>query len=239
MLRLPCILGNPQHRGTKSKEAAPPLPSHVPKRGRKCYSLRVFSCILGNPQHRGTKSEVATSPVPAQGTKRGRKCDVSAAFSGSPNIGEQNHNCLPHPCLLAGPKKGRNAMSPLHSQGSPTPRQGVKSEVVLWSSTKGNKIKRGLLTRAFMGAQKRAEMLRLPCILGNPQHRGTKSEVATSPLPSCGPKRGWKCYGYLAFSGIPNIGEQTRKRLPHPCLLGGPKEGGNAMSLEHSQGSPT
>ena len=29
---------------------------------------------------------------------------------------------------------------------------------------------------------------------------------------------------------FPNKGEQNQKWLPHPCLLGGPKEGGNAMS---------
>ena len=53
---------------------------------------------------------------------------------------------------------------------------------------------------AFSGAQKRAEMLCHPCILRDPQQRGTKSEVATSPLPSRGPKRGRKCYVTPAFS---------------------------------------
>ena len=42
-------------------------------------------------------------------------------------------------------------------------------------------------------------MLCHPCILGGPQQRGTKSEVATSPLPSRGPKEGGN-----AFSGVPN-----------------------------------
>ena len=69
--------------------------------------------------------------------------------------------------------------------------------------TKGSKIRSGCLTPIFSGAQKRAEMLRHPCILGDPQHRGTKSEVAASPLPSWGPKRGRKRYVTLAFSGVP------------------------------------
>ena len=51
-------------------------------------------------------------------------------------------------------------MSPLHNRGSPT---------------KVNKIRIGCLTLAFPGAQKRAEMLCHPCILGIPQQRGTKS----------------------------------------------------------------
>ena len=224
--------------------AASPLPSQGPKQGRKCYVTPAFSgipnigeqnqkwlphpCLLrgpkegGNatsplhsrgsptpsagskirsgPQQRGTKSEVAASPLPSQGPKQGRKCYVTPAFSGIPNIGEQNQKWLPHPCLLRGPKEGGNATSPLHSRGSPTPSAGSK-------------------------------------IRSGPQQRGTKSEVADSPLPSQGPKQGKKCYVIPAFLGIPNIGEQNQKWPPHPCLLRGPKEGGNAMSPLHSRGS--
>ena len=41
---------------------------------------------------------------------------------------------------------------------------------------------------------------------------GRKSEVAASPLPSWGPKRGRNCYATLAFSGVPNAkrGEKIR-----------------------------
>ena len=206
------IRSGPQQRGTKSEVAAPPLPSRGPKKGRKCYITTAFSgvtnkgeqnqkrlphpCLLGGPkqggnisilgglQQRGTKSEKAISHLPSRGPKRGQKCYVTPAFSGIPNKGEQNHKWLPHPCLLGGPKEGGNATSPLHSEGSPT---------------KGNKITSGYLTPAFSGAQKRAEMLRHPCILRDPQQRGTKSQVATSPLPSRGPKRGRKCYVTPAF----------------------------------------
>ena len=143
--------------------------------------------------------------------------------------------------------------------------RGAKNQE--WSPTNGNKIRSGCLTLAFSGAQKRARLLRHPCILGDPQRearaekkssscprqRGTKSEVAASPLPSRGPKRGRKCWVSPALPGIPhakrgeqkksvvvpNKGEQNQKWLPHPCLLGGPKEGGNARSPLHSRGSPT
>ena len=37
---------------------------------------------------------------------------------------------------------------------------------------------------------------------------------------------------------FPNKGEQNQKWLPYPCLLGGPKEGGNATSPLHTRGSP-
>ena len=77
---------------------------------------------------------------------------------------------------LLGPKEGGNATSPLHSRGPPTPSAGIT-------------IRGDCLTPAFMGAQKRAEMLLHPCILGGPQRQApaAKSEVATSPLAFRGP----------------------------------------------------
>ena len=39
--------------------------------------------------------------------------------------------------------------------------------------------------------------------------KGTKSEKATSPLPSRGPKRGRKCYVTPAFSGSPTKGTKS------------------------------
>ena len=50
--------------------------------------------------------------------------------------------------------------------------------------------------------------------------------MATSPLPSWGPKGGWKCYVTLAFSGVPDAKcrEKNQKWLLYPFNLGGPKE---------------
>ena len=181
---------------------------------QKRTEMLCHPCILGDPQQREPKLELANSHVPSEGPKRGRNCYVTPAFSGVPNAKRvcQNQMWLPHPCLLGGPKEGRNATSPLHSRRSPT---------------KGNKIRSGCLTPAFLGTQKRAEMQRHPCILGDPQQRGTKSEVAASPLPSWGPKRGRKCCVTPAFSRVPNAkrGEQNQKWPPHPCLLGVPEHG--------------
>ena len=204
MLRHPCLLGDPQQRGSKSEV--------VPKKGEHNPKWLPHPCLLGGPkeggnamsplpswgsptkgskirsgpQHRATKSEVATSPLPSWGPKRGRKCYVTPAFSGIPNKGEQNQK---------------------------------------WSLTKGNKIRSGYLTLAFSGVQKRAGMLRHPCILGDPQQRGAKSEVVPNkgehnpkwlPHPCLlgGPKRGRKSYVTPAFSGIPNKGEQNQKWSP-------------------------
>ena len=51
--------------------------------------------------------------------------------------------------------------------GIPNAKRGGQNQK--WSPTKGNKIRSGCLTIAFLGAQKRVEMLRHPCILGGPQ----------------------------------------------------------------------
>ena len=199
--------------------------------------------ILGDQQQRGTKSDMAASPLPSWGPKRGRKCYVTPPFSGISNKRAQNQTWLPHPCLLGGPKRakmlchpcilghpcllggpkeGKNVTAPLHSRGS---------------QTKGTKIRSGYLTPAFSGAQKRAEMLCHPFILVDPKPRGTKSDVATSPLPSWGHKRGCKCYGTSASSGINNKGEQNEKWLPHPCLLG-PKRGPKCHVIPAFSGIP-
>ena len=76
--------------------------------------------------------------------------------------------------------------------------------------TKGDKIRIGYPAPAFSGAQKRVEVLRNPSILEVPKEMGTKSEVAASPLPSRGPKRGWKCYKTSTFSGVPNKGTKSK-----------------------------
>ena len=89
------------------------------------------------------------------------------------------------------------ATSTLHSQG---PKRGRNCYVTpaftgIPNAKRGDKIRSGYLTFAFSGAQKRAEVLRNPCILGDPQRQ---------------------------------VRGQNQKWLPHPCIRGGPKEGGIA-----------
>ena len=142
---------------------------------RRAEMLR-HPCILGDPKKRGAKSEVV------------------------PDKGEQNQKWLPHPCLLTGRKKGGNATPPLYCWRSPTKRSKIRS---------------GYLTRAFSGGPKeggngtspphsREYPIKWSKTKPGPQQRGTKSEVATSPLPSQGPKEGQNSYVIPAFSGIPN-----------------------------------
>ena len=142
-----------------------------------------------------------------------RNCYVTPAFSGIPNTESREQN-----------------------QNSSPPQE--------------NEIKSGYLSTAFSPAQNKAKMLRHPCILGDPQRqaREATSEVVPNKggkklkrLPQTLPSLGRKRYATAAFSGIPNAkrAEQNKKWLPHPCLLGGPKPGGNATSPLHSRGSPT
>ena len=84
-------------------------------------------CILRGPQRqaRGAKSEML-SPLLSRGIKKWRKCNVTSAFSGIPNKGEQHQKCLLDPCSLGGPKEDRAAMSPLHAWVSPVPIVEIK-----------------------------------------------------------------------------------------------------------------
>ena len=66
---------------------------------------------------------------------------------------------------------------------------------------KGDKIRIGCLTPAFWGAHQWAEMLRHPCILGDPQTKGDK--IRSGCLTP-------------TFSGAQKRAEVLR----HPCLLG-------------------
>ena len=152
-------------------------------------------CILGGLQRqaRGARSKVVPNKGkqndkwPSRGPKRGRKCYVTPAFSGVPNA-----------------KRGEQDRK--------------------WSPTKGNKMINGLLEGPKEGGNATSPLhsRRSPTpsagtkIGSGPQQRKTKLEMAASPLPSQGPKRGRKCYVTPAFPGIPNAkrGEGNQKRSP-------------------------
>ena len=173
------ITSGPQGRRTKSEVAASFFFFSAQNRGKNATSPLHSR---GSPT-KGNKIRSGCLNLPSRGPKIGRKCYVTLAFSGIPNKGEQNHNWLPHPCLLRHTKEGRNAMSALHSRGS---------------SPKGKKIRSGWPTPAFLGAQKRAEVLHHPCVLGGPLRKRTKTKVA----------------------------HKMAKVLHPPCVLGGPQTRG-------------
>ena len=215
--------------------------------GRNCYVTLAFSglpkewnkitsgCLTppfsgSRTPARGTKSEVAASPLPSRGPKRGRNCYVTPAFSGVPNAkrGEQNQKWLPHPCLLWRPTTRRNCY-------------GTPAFSRVPNAKHGEKIRSGCLTTAFLEAHKWAELACHPCILGCPQRqaRGTKSEVAASPEPSWGPKRGRSCYVTPASLGLPNAKRKERIRSGYLTpAFSNAHNGAELLSLLHSRGSP-
>ena len=212
MLHHPCILGDPQ------RQARGAIQKWSPTKGSKIRS----GCLTPTFSGAQKRVEMLRHPCILEGPQcqaRGAKSEVV------PNKGEQNQKWLPHPYLLGGPKEGRNATSPLHSEGSPTPSTGSKKVV----PNKGEQNQKWLPHPYLLGGPKEGRNATsllhsrgsaMPSagskIRSGPQQRGAKSEVAASPLPSWGPKRGQKCYVTPAFSVVPNAkrGEQNQKWYP-------------------------
>ena len=87
-------------------------------------------------------------------------------------------------------------------------------------SIRGDKFRNGYLTPTLPGAQKRAHLLRKPLHSPGSPEEGTKSEVATSPLPSRGHIRGRNCYVTPAYSRVPKRGDKSTGGY-HPLAFSG------------------
>ena len=163
---------------------------------------------------------MATSPLPSWGARRGQNSYVTPAFLGVPNArrGEKSE-VVTSPLPFQGPKRGHCYATPAFS--------GVPN------AKRADKFRSGYLTPAFSGAQKRVELLRNCYITSAPVHyqgsptpsAGKESEVATSPLPSRGHKRGRNCYVTPAFSGVPiaKRGDKIQTGCLTPAFLGAQK----------------
>ena len=177
---------------------------------------------------------MAASPLPSRAPKRGRRCYATSALSRVRKQSGTESKLDASPVPSRGPKQGGNAMSPLHSWGIPKQRR-TKSEVA-----------------AFPGAQKRAELLPRPYIVGDPQKKWDKirsgclipafsgapnmAKMLCQPRLPGGPKEGGNATSPLHSRGSPNKGGQNQNWLPHACLLAGRKEGGNATPPLHTRG---
>ena len=114
------------------------------------------------------------------------------------------------------------AALPLPSRG---PKRGRKCYITPTFSgvpNKGSKIRNGCLTPAFLGAQKRAEMLHHPRILRGPQQRGAKSEMAASPnsLQGVGKKE------MTHVGQVQNLWVRRSNHILNSMGRGGPEGGG-------------
>ena len=123
-------------------------------------------CILGDPQRqaRGVKSGVV------------------------PNKGGKNLNWVPHPCLLGGAKRGRECyVTPAFSE---IPNVGEQKLKWLPHTCLLEGRKEGSNATALLYYQGSPTPSAGSKFKSGPQHRGTKPEVAASPLPFGGPQRG-------------------------------------------------
>ena len=77
----------------------------------------------------------------------------------------------------------------------------------------------------FSVAHKWAELLRNPCILRGSEAKGTKSELATSAVPSQGPTNGLNYYVTPAFSGVHSNGDKIRIGYLNPAVSCVPQMG--------------
>ena len=200
----------------------------VPNIGEQNQRWLPQPCILVGTKEGGNAMSPLHSwgsPTPSagmkirKGPKRGRKCylrcpqrqALGAKLDVVPNKGVHKQKWLPHPCFLRSHPKSANATSPVHSRGSPMSSAGRKIRNVPQKTR--NKIGSGCLTPAFLGAQKRAEMLPQPCLVGSaqPQARGGKSEMVPNIVEK-------NRSGYLnpTFPGA----QKRAEMLPHPCLVG-------------------
>ena len=117
---------------------------------------------------------------------------------------EKRAEMLPHPCILRGPKRQAH---------------GEKAQLV---PNKGEQNHQWLPQPCLLGGpedgvnatspppSRAPRRVRHPRILGDPQQRGAKSEVAASPPSSRGPERGQKCYVTLNIWGSQTLPIATR-----------------------------
>ena len=254
----PCLLGGQEEGGiatqplhsrrsptpraeTSSEVATSTVPYRDPERGRNCY---VIATLLGTAMARtGTKPEVVASPPPSRGPKRGRHCYVTPAFSGGPNPKSRDKIRSGYLTLALTGTQKRAATSVVPSR---EPTRGRNRSVNpafsgLPNAKNRDKMKRGYLTLAFSRAKKRAQLLPNPCILRDPQPqvRGKKSELPTSPLPSWGPQKGRNCYVTLHSRGTAAPRTGTKSEAATSTLpLWGPTTGRNCYVTPAFSGVP-
>ena len=139
------------------------------------------------------------------GPKRGRKCYVTPAFSRVPNKGGQN-------------QKSKRTLGV--TMMLLVPKRGFKDCPGFLNST------------GAIGAQKRAEMLRHPCILAGPQQRGQNQVYARGHHDAPSTKAGFKdCPGFLNSTG--RLGpKRGRKCYVTPASSRVPKERGTKSEVK-------
>ena len=167
--------------------------------------------------------------------------------------GEQNQKWISNPCLLGGPKEGRNARSPLQSWGFKSPSAGnkgtrgpqqrrTKSEVAALSSPRPIIGRKCYVTPAISGVhnakcgEQHPKWLAHPFLLGGPKKGGKATSPMHSrgsPTPSTVSKvRNWfltkKTISEVAAPALPSQGPKSRRNCyVRPAFSGFPNKGDN------------
>ena len=190
-------------------------------------------CSLEGPQTTRQNQKWLNSPLPSRGPTSGRKCYIT-------------------PTSSKVPKQGDNIKSGYHTPAFSGAQKWV--ELVRNACILGGPQTRGQ-TQKWQPHPYLLEGPQLGRIATEPLHswvspnKGTKSKVATSPLPSEGPTGGRKCYITPAFSGVPKRGDKIKSGyltlafsgahkwvevLNNPCFLGGSQtRGQNPRCIPH------
>ena len=239
---------------TKSKVVISPLPSWGARIGRNGHITPTLSglpqqqeqnqrwlhhpCLLGGPESGG----MATQPLHSHGSPNtGNKIKsgyITPAFLGARNRREWLHN----PYIVGGlPTIGRKsevATAPLPSWVPRIGRNGYITPALSRVPQQWGQNQKWLHHPCFLGARNWAEWLHKPHLLRGPRPMGTKSEHATSPLPSGG-ARNWAEWlrNPCLLGGSPTMGTKL-EGATSPLLSRGPKLGGMATQPLPSRGSP-
>ena len=212
----------PRSRGPQTRGQS----QRWPTSGRKCY---ITPLVSGVPKH-GDKVK--------GGPQVGRSATSPLRSRGSPNKGTKSMvahrwaEVLHHPCVLGGPQtRGQSQWWPTSGRKcyitpafSGVPKQGdkIKAGPQVGGSATSPLRSRGYPNKGTRSkvANKWAELLHHPSVLGGPQTSGQSQWSLTS---------GRRCYITPAFSGVPKHRGKVK---------GGPQVGGSATYPLRSQGSP-
>ena len=273
MLHNSCILGGPEGQalGENQKWLCHPCLLSGPKEGG--------IAISGMPIAKRGETIRSTYFTPDfSGAHKRTKVRPNPSNLGGPQrqARGQNQKWLSHLSLLGSPEEGVSDMQPLHPRGHPTPSPGIRSGCLTPAfpgAQTSAQVRRDPCILGGPQRQARRENQKSPSrpsLLECPEEGGTatpplhsqgyprprterKSDVATSPLSSRGPRRGRKGYITPAFSGVPNakrgdkiasgyptvafsVAQKRAEVLRYPCILGGGQQqaqGQNQKWLPH------
>ena len=181
-----------------------PLPSRV---GQKRADWLCNPCTLRGPYTRGQNQKWMPKPCLLGGQKR-VKLLCKPYILGGPQTRGQNQKWRSQPHLLGGPKEGTSAIYSLHS----------------WASQKKGHNQRRLPRPCLVRQARRGRYCYATLAFsGIPKQEDEIRSGSLTPAFSRAQKRAVLLCNRCVLRG-PQTSGQNQKWLPHPYLLGGPKQ---------------